>query len=156
MKREAESLSQNRLQSIRRPSEAVGNYRLPGLDGLGAPSYRCFGIGSKPNAMVGRGTTVPLGLLPLLLWFASVTMAQEHVRLDCAPRTLQVVPGEPVRLSVQANSAAPIRLIDEQTKYLPGHAPRSSSWTPRGAPHHVSAHRVRHQRPSPEQRHAGC
>ncbi len=60
----------------------------------------------------GSTTAVPLGLLPLLLWFASVTMAQEHVRVDCAPRTFQVVPGEPVRLelTVEADSAAPIRM----------------------------------------------
>ena len=68
-----------------------------------------------PDLRSHRGdsrTRLPLGLLPLLLWFASVTMAQEHVRLDCAPRTFQVVPGEPVRLelSVQADSAAPIRM----------------------------------------------
>jgi hypothetical protein len=38
-------------------------------------------------------------------------MAQENVRLSIAPRTVQVVPGEPVRLelTVQAASAAPVR-----------------------------------------------
>ncbi len=60
----------------------------------------------------GSTTTMPLELLLLLLLSASVTMAQENVRLDCAPRTFQVVPGEPVRLelTVQADSAAPIRM----------------------------------------------
>lgn len=48
----------------------------------------------------------------LVLLFASATMAQENVRLSIEPRTVQVVPGEPVRLelTVQAASAAPIRL----------------------------------------------
>ena len=60
----------------------------------------------------GSTTAGPILLLLLLLWFASVTMAQENVRLDCAPRTFQVVPGEPVRLelTVEADSAAPIRM----------------------------------------------
>ena len=51
-------------------------------------------------------------LLPLLLLFAPATMAQENVRLSIEPRTVQVVPGEPVRLelTVQADSAAPVRL----------------------------------------------
>ncbi len=52
-----------------------------------------------------------LGLLPPLLLFAPATMAQERIRLSIEPRTVQVVPGEPVRLelTVQADSAAPVR-----------------------------------------------
>ena len=58
------------------------------------------------------GPSLPLGLLPLLLFFASAVQAQDNVRLSCVPRTFQVVPGEPVRveLTVEADSAAPIRL----------------------------------------------
>ena len=53
-----------------------------------------------------------LALLPLLLACTSAAMAEEHVRLVCAPRTFCVVPGEPVRLelTVEADSAAAVRL----------------------------------------------
>ncbi len=56
-----------------------------------------------------RRTCALLVLLPLL--FAPATMAQENVRLASEPRTVQVLPGEPVRLelTVQADSAAPVR-----------------------------------------------
>jgi hypothetical protein len=56
-----------------------------------------------------RGTAV---LLPLLLLFTPLTMAQENVRLACEPRTVAVVPGEPVRVefTVQSASAAPVRV----------------------------------------------
>ena len=49
--------------------------------------------------------------IALLLVFAPATMAEENVRLQCTPRTFQVVPGEPMRLelTVRADSAAPIR-----------------------------------------------
>jgi hypothetical protein len=51
-------------------------------------------------------------LLPLLLLFTPLTMAQENVRLACEPRTVAVVPGEPVRVefTVQCASAAPVRV----------------------------------------------
>ena len=51
-------------------------------------------------------------LLPLLLLLAPAAMAREKVRLACAPRTFQVVPGEPMRLelTVEADTAAPVRL----------------------------------------------
>ncbi len=53
-----------------------------------------------------------LVLLLLTLVVAPATAADETVRLDCTPRTFLVVPGEPMRLelTVQADSAAPIRL----------------------------------------------
>ena len=59
-----------------------------------------------------RAVGVPPVLLTVLLLFAPVTMAEENVRLACAPRTFRVVPGEPVRLelTVQADSAAPIHM----------------------------------------------
>ncbi|NQU69473.1 MAG: hypothetical protein HQ514_02920 [Rhodospirillales bacterium] len=62
--------------------------------------------------LLRRSSAVSLVLLPLLLLFVPVTMAQENVRLACAPRTFQVMPGEPMRLelTVQADTAAPIRL----------------------------------------------
>lgn len=53
----------------------------------------------------------------LLLSFAPASTAEENVRLSCTPRAFQVVPGEPVRveLTVEADSAAPVRL------HLPAH-----------------------------------
>jgi len=58
------------------------------------------------------GPAVSLVLLPLLLLFAPAAMAQENVRLACAPHTFQVVPGQPMRLelTVHADTAAPVRL----------------------------------------------
>ena len=58
-------------------------------------------------------TTGTLLLLQAVLaTFPPATVADAMVRLHCTPRTFQVVPGEPMRLelTVQANSAAPIRL----------------------------------------------
>ena len=57
-----------------------------------------------------------LVLLVLTFVFAPTALAEEKVRLECAPRTFRVVPGEPVRLevTVRANSAEAIRL------HLPG------------------------------------
>ena len=53
----------------------------------------------------------------LLLLLATVvlvppTMAKENVRLRCAPRAFEVVPGEPIRaeLTVRADSATPIHV----------------------------------------------
>jgi len=50
-------------------------------------------------------------LLPLGLFVCLEATAAENLRLTCAPRTFQVVPGEPVRLqlTVQADSAVPFR-----------------------------------------------
>ena len=50
-------------------------------------------------------------VLLVLLWFAPPAMAEEHIRLSVEPRTLQVLPGELVRLelTVQADSATPVR-----------------------------------------------
>jgi hypothetical protein len=46
-----------------------------------------------------------------MLVFVSAAMAEDNVRLACAPRTFQVVPGEPMRLqlTVRADSAVPFR-----------------------------------------------
>jgi hypothetical protein len=68
----------------------------------------------KAKAALFRGAkddTWPV-LLPLLLLFTPLTMAQENVRLACEPRTVAVVPGEPVRVefTVQSASAAPVRV----------------------------------------------
>ena len=51
-------------------------------------------------------------LLPGLLLFTPLTIAQENVRLACEPRAVAVVPGEPVRVefTVRADSAAPVRI----------------------------------------------
>lgn len=53
-----------------------------------------------------------VSLLLLLLVRTSATSAGETVRLSLQPRAVQVLPGEPVRveLTVQADSAAPVRL----------------------------------------------
>jgi hypothetical protein len=53
-------------------------------------------------------TTLPC----VLLIFAPLALAEENVRRLCAPRTFQVVPGQPIRLvlTLRADSAAPIRL----------------------------------------------
>ncbi|NQT38087.1 MAG: hypothetical protein HQ581_11390 [Planctomycetes bacterium] len=53
-----------------------------------------------------------LVLLILTAIFAPATAAQENVRLECTPRTFQVVPGEPMRLelTIRADSAARVRL----------------------------------------------
>jgi hypothetical protein len=66
---------------------------------------------SRSDGGEGRAA-LPLVLLLLLLWRAPVTMAQEHLRLACAPRAFHVVPGEPVRLelTVLAGTAASLRL----------------------------------------------
>jgi hypothetical protein len=60
-----------------------------------------------------------LPLICCLIAFVSTSaaVAQESVRLECIPRTFQVVPGEPMRLEliVRADSAASIRL------HVPGH-----------------------------------
>ncbi len=60
----------------------------------------------------GLGTAVLLVMLPLLLLYTPAAMAQENVRLACAPCTFQVIPGEPMRLelTVEADSAAAVRL----------------------------------------------
>lgn len=66
----------------------------------------------KPEAKE-RAASLSLLLLPLLLFFlAQVAMARESVQLSIEPRTVQVVPGEPVwvELTVQADSAAPVRI----------------------------------------------
>jgi hypothetical protein len=59
-----------------------------------------------------RNSAALLALLPLLFACTPTAMAEEHVRLTCAPRTFCVVPGEPVRLelTVEADSAAAVRL----------------------------------------------
>jgi hypothetical protein len=46
-----------------------------------------------------------------MLIFVPVTMAEEKLRLGCTPQTIQVVPGEPLRLrlTVHADSAVPLR-----------------------------------------------
>ncbi len=51
-------------------------------------------------------------LVVVLAGFAPAAPATDGVRLDCAPRTFDVVPGQPMRLelTVQADSAAPIRV----------------------------------------------
>ena len=56
--------------------------------------------------------SVLLTLLALTILSASATAAGKGMRLECAPRTFQVVPGEPMRLelTICADSAAPIRL----------------------------------------------
>lgn len=68
----------------------------------------------KMKATLFRGAkddTWPV-LLPLLLLCTPLAMAQENVRLACEPRTVAVVPGEPVRVefTVQSASAAPVRV----------------------------------------------
>jgi hypothetical protein len=56
----------------------------------------------------------PLLLLALVLLTvpASATGADENIRLQCAPRAIQVVPGEPIRLelTIQSPAALPFRL----------------------------------------------
>jgi hypothetical protein len=51
-------------------------------------------------------------LLALSPWLAPAALVRENVRLACAPRAFQVVPGEPVRLelTIEADSAAPVRV----------------------------------------------
>ena len=64
----------------------------------------------KPEA--SRTTGVLAALLSVLLSSAPLTMAQENIRLSCAPRSFHVLPAEPVRveLTLQADSAAPVRV----------------------------------------------
>jgi len=52
-----------------------------------------------------------LAVLALVVGLSSMVAAGESVRLDCAPREFQVVPGEPMRLqlTVCPDSAVPLR-----------------------------------------------
>jgi hypothetical protein len=79
-----------------------------------APSAQRHGCLADPQSRAPSGFNT--GFLPVLLtlslFFPTPTKAEENVRLACEPRTIQVVPGEPVRveLTIEADSAAPLRM----------------------------------------------
>jgi hypothetical protein len=56
-------------------------------------------------------TATSIALLPLLFFLAPDSVAEETLRLECAPQTFHAVPGEPIRLrlTVQADSAVALR-----------------------------------------------
>lgn len=69
----------------------------------------------KPEVRLGLCVAATGALIALCVLTAVVvaeSTLEEKVRLQCTPRTFQVVPGEPMRLelTVRSDSATPIRL----------------------------------------------
>ncbi len=109
-------VDRDRNQALFGRRTATSNARLLAADGAqrraDQTSDSSFSGLPWPTRAHIRMTAGPLVLLVLLLLSTPRTMAQDDVRVDCKPRTVRVVPGQPVRLelTIRALTAVPIRL----------------------------------------------